>query len=324
MVERWYNRLEETNVKPLQSQNQEAVEDAIWQRLTDSNLVPAPEARIIQHPASFWQASPLKWIAAILVLGVAFQLLYQTKQLQRLFRSSSAAVASSWTLRENNTRQTQKFVLPDGSRIVLHPGSSLQYATAFAGAKRRVFLEGEAFFDVHKNPKRPFLVFTKQVVTTVLGTSFRVKAYASSNEASVAVREGKVAVQARKGAKLDATPARPAATGVLLLPNEQVVYSTTSTQLKKRLVAKPVLLQPQPFAFEERPVTEVLSALEQAYGVDIVYDKVKLAGCTVSISFDNESLFEKLGLLCKSMGTSYTLASTQVVFHSVGCGLNHK
>lgn len=324
LVERWYDRLEEAEVKKLQSQNKEAVEGAIWQRLEHNNSVPTPETRIVQHPASFWQASPLKWIAAILVLGLAFQLLFQTKQFRRLIGSSKAPVANGWTLRKNQTQQTQRFALPDGSRIVLHPGSSLHYATAFAGPKREVYLEGEAFFEVHKNPKRPFLVFTKQVVTTVLGTSFRVKAYAGSREASVAVREGKVAVQARRGAKLDATPARPATTGVLLLPNEQVIYSKASSQLKKQLVATPALLLPQPFEFEERPVTEVLAALEQAYGVDIVYDKKKLAGCTVSISFDNESLFEKLSLLCKSMGTSYTIADAQIVFHSVGCELNNK
>lgn len=91
---------------------------------------------------------------------------------------------------------------------------------------------------MHKNPARPFLVFTSQVVTTVLGTSFDVKAYPGSPQALVAVREGKVSVQPRQAAELDATPTHPAKAGVLLLPNQQVVYSVASHQLKKELVDK--------------------------------------------------------------------------------------
>nr|WP_262904646.1 FecR domain-containing protein [Hymenobacter lucidus] len=229
------------------------------------------------------------------------------------------ASVDGWLQQTNQTRQVQYFRLPDSSRISLHPGSSLRYRTALAGARREVHLEGEAFFQVSKNPRRPFLVFTKQVVTTVLGTSFRVKAYTAGQDASVAVLEGKVAVQAREGAQLDASPAHPAALGVLLLPNQQVVYSAARRRLKKELVDRPVVLAPQPFEFEARPVAEVLGALEKAYGVAIVYDKAKLANCTVSITFYDEPLFEKLGLLCKSLGAYYTLSDANIIIHSEGC-----
>nr|WP_262905313.1 FecR family protein [Hymenobacter nitidus] len=228
------------------------------------------------------------------------------------------ASVDGWLQQTNPTQQVQYFRLPDSSRISLHPGSSLRYRTALAGPRREVHLEGEAFFEVSKNPRRPFLVFTKQVVTTVLGTSFRVKA-AAGQDASVAVLEGKVAVQAREGAQLDASPAHPAALGVLLLPNQQVVYSAARRHLKKELVDRPVVLAPQPFEFEARPVAEVLGALEKAYGVDIVYDKAKLANCTVSITFYDEPLFEKLGLLCKSLGAYYTLSDASILIHSEGC-----
>jgi transmembrane sensor len=63
----------------------------------------------------------------------------------------------------------------------------------------------------------------------------------------------------------------------------------------------------------------VFAALEKAYGVPIHYDQQRLAGCTVSITFYDEPLFEKLGLLCKSLGAYYTLADTQITIHSTGC-----
>ncbi|WP_125917104.1 FecR family protein [Hymenobacter coccineus] len=319
MVERWYTQLGAAKLVAQPLPDQEAVEGAIWQRLQQAGVGSGPKIRTMPPPAAFWRRPKLRWAAAALAtLGLGALLPYATHRAAPPLQVG-VTTEQGWTRRTNATRQVQVFQLPDSSLVTLHPGSSLRYATAFLGPKRAIYLEGEAFFKVSKNPARPFLVFTKQVVTTVLGTSFRVKAYAGSNEASVAVREGKVAVQARKDADLEATPAHPAVTGVLLLPNQQVVYSATSRHLKKELVDKPVVLVPQAFEFEERPVTEVLAALEKAYGVHMVYDKAKLAGCTVSITFYNEPLFEKLGLLCKSLGAYYQLSDAEIIIHSTGC-----
>ncbi|UOQ52363.1 FecR family protein [Hymenobacter cellulosivorans] len=316
LVEHWYDRLEQADGQVLPAQNQAEVEQAIWARLLQNRRPVKPAPRVV----AMWPSTPWRWAAALALLAVSLGLLMlATSRLRTPAQLNQVASANGWLLRTNPTQQVQYFRLPDSSRISLHPGSSLRYRTALAGPRREVHLEGEAFFQVSKNPERPFLVFTKQVVTTVLGTSFRVKAYAAGKDASVAVREGKVAVQAREGAQLDASPAHPAALGVLLLPNQQVVYSAAQRRLKKELVDRPVVLAPQPFEFEARPVAEVLGALEKAYGVDIVYDKAKLANCTVSITFYDEPLFEKLGLLCKSLGAHYTLSDATILIHSEGC-----
>ncbi|MBJ6108437.1 FecR domain-containing protein [Hymenobacter sp. BT523] len=316
VVERWYDRLEQAEGPALRTQNQEEIEQAIWARLM-SKRAAKPEPRVV----AMWSSAPLRWAAvlALLAFGIGW-LVFSTSRFTKPSQQNTVATTNGkWTRRSNQTQQVQAFQLPDSSRISLHPGSSVRYTTAFAGPRREVHLVGEAFFQVSKNPRRPFLVFTKEVVTTVLGTSFRVKAYADGKEASVSVREGKVSVQAREGAQLDASPAHPAAAGVVLLPNQQVVYSASQRRLKKELVDRPVVLAPQPFEFEERPVVEVLAALEKAYGVDIVYDKATLANCTVSITFYDEPLFEKLGLLCKSLGAYYTLADASILIHSPGC-----
>ncbi|PJJ47800.1 FecR family protein [Hymenobacter chitinivorans] len=316
LVEHWYDQLEQVEGPALLAQNQAEVEQTIWARLRQNRRLVKPEPRVVP----MWQSSPVRWAAALVLLAVSIGLLMLTiNRLPVPAHLTPVASANGWLQQTNQTRQVQYFRLPDSSRISLHPGSRLRYHTALAGARREVYLEGEAFFQVSKNPQRPFLVFTNQVVTTVLGTSFRVKAYTAGQDASVAVLEGKVAVQARAGAQLDASPAHPAAQGVLLLPNQQVVYSAARRRLKKELVDRPVVLAPQSFEFEARPVAEVLGALEKAYGVDIVYDKAKLASCTVSITFYDEPLFEKLGLLCKSLGAYYTLADANIIIHSEGC-----
>jgi transmembrane sensor len=321
-VAQWYSQLQEpaTDAPLLPTPDQQAVQAAIWQRLRLAPAAPVARPRERHLVPDFWQKPQLRWAAGLglLVLGLGGLLPY-ARHWQAASPPTASTTAAGWTSHRNATRQVQVFQLPDASRVTLQPGSSLRYTTALAGARREVYLEGEAFFQVHKNPARPFLVFTKQVVTTVLGTSFDVKAYPGRAQALVAVREGKVSVQASETAQLDATPLHPAKAGVLLLPNQQVVYSVASHRLKKELVDKPLVLVPQAFEFEERPVTEVLTALEKAYGVPIRYDKQKLAGCTVSITFYDEPLFEKLGLLCKSLGAYYTLADTHIIIHSAGC-----
>jgi transmembrane sensor len=321
-VAQWYEQLHQqaAQAPPLPSQHQQAVEAAIWQRLRLDPITPAETTPRVRRLTANLRRPQLRWVAGLglLVLGLGGLLPYIRHQ-----PAASGATATTldhgWTRHRNVTQQAQLFQLPDASHVTLQPGSSLRYSSALAGARREVYLEGEAFFQVHKNPARPFLVFTNQVVTTVLGTSFDVKAYPGRAQALVAVREGKVSVQARETAQLDATPTHPAKAGVLLLPNQQVVYSVASHQLKKELVDKPAVLVPQVFEFEERPVAEVLATLEKAYGVPIHYDQQKLAGCTVSITFYDEPLFEKLGLLCKSLGAYYTLADTQITIHSTGC-----
>ncbi|UOR06601.1 FecR domain-containing protein [Hymenobacter aerilatus] len=321
VVERWYDRLDEMEGLQLPGQNQEAVEDAIWNRLATQNIPVAADTKVVQHPATWWQTPTLRVAAALVLMAVVLGLLWPT--VRRTWTPAppiATTIANGWTQQINTAQCPYGLRLPDGSRVTLHPGSSLRYPTALAGPRREVHLVGEAYFQVSKNPNRPFLVLTNQVVTTVLGTSFRVKAYRNAAHASVAVREGKVSVQTSANADLSATPKHPAATGVLLLPNQQAVYSANEPQLKKELVPQPAVLAPQPFEFEERPVAEVLTALEKAYGVDIMYDRATLAHCTVSITFYDEPLFEKLNLLCKSLGASYTLSTdAQILLHSKGC-----
>jgi len=319
-VAAWYEQLHQVAAAPAPLPSQPAVEAAIWERLRLAPVAPPaakPTPRLQRLTRDLWKQPPLRWAASLGLLALSLGLPYAWHWWPAA--PVAASTEHGWTYYRNTTQQVQQVQLPDASRVTLQPGSRLRYAAALAGPRREVYLEGEAFFQVHKNPQRPFLVFTSQVVTTVLGTSFNVKAYPGQAQALVAVREGKVAVQLRATAQLDVTPTHPAKLGVLLLPNQQVVYSVASHYLKKELVDKPAVLVPQAFEFEERPVAEVFAALEKAYGVPIRYDRQKLAGCTVSITFYDEPLFEKLGLLCKSLGAYYTLADTQITIHSTGC-----
>ena len=322
LVEQWSNQLGMPENLVLSRAEYEQVRAAMWRQIEyltrDVNVNPADATRVLQHPASFWQTPVVRWVAAasVLIGGGLAVVLPQNRQ----SATATSTATIGWLQHRNTGKQAQLFTLADSSRVTLYPGSSLQYRPGLAGSRREVRLKGEAFFQVAKNPARPFLVYTTQLVTTVLGTSFRVKAYAGQDN-EVAVQEGRVSVQIRRGAELSATPARPAARGVVLLPNQQVAYAAlTPSLLRKNLVAKPVILTPQVFTFEKQPVSKVLQALEKAYGVDILYDQSKLANCTVTVTFYQESLYEKLDILSKALGASYSPTdNASILFNSNGC-----
>ncbi|MDF7815064.1 FecR family protein [Hymenobacter sp. YC55] len=324
LVELWSNQLGAPENVRLPRSEHEQVRVAMWRQIehltNDANENVAPTGRVLQHPASFWHAPVVRWVAAVLLLIGAALVAVLPHKWQSETATSASTAASSWVQHRNAGKQVQLLTLADNSRITLYPGSSLQYKSGLAGPRREVKLKGEAFFQVAKNPARPFLVYTDQLVTTVLGTSFRVKAYAGRKN-EVAVHEGRVSVQIRQGAELSATPVRPATRGVVLLPNQQVEYSALAPRpLRKKLVANPLVLAPLTLTFEKQPVSKVLEALEKSYGVDIAYNQSKLINCTITVTFYQESLYEKLDMLCTALGASYSPTdNARIQFDSNGC-----
>ncbi|MGN7886405.1 FecR family protein [Dyadobacter endophyticus] len=224
----------------------------------------------------------------------------------------------------NNTRQAMRIRLDDGSTVTLEPGSFLRYPSHFSGNKREVFLTGEAFFDITRQPQRPFLVVTDRIVTRVLGTSFRVKAFGGKSNVSVTVRTGKVSVFSR--AKANASP-KELDNAVVLVPNQRAVFYPAEARLVKTLAENPVLLTPengQPdFNFVDTPLPEVFARLSKAYGVDFVYDDDVLGGCTLTARLGTESLYEKLALISEVTHARHEVIDGQVVIDSRGCKPAH-
>ena len=90
-------------------------------------------------------------------------------------------------------------ILSDGTRVWVNSGSRLVYAPVFKGKSREVFLEGEAYFEVAKDEKKPFFVRTNAFNVKVYGTKFDVQAYQQNNEYNTILIEGKVSLQVNNG-----------------------------------------------------------------------------------------------------------------------------
>ncbi|WP_449435350.1 FecR family protein [Pedobacter steynii] len=85
--------------------------------------------------------------------------------------------------------------MSDGTKVKLNAGSTFTYPEVFSASSREVTLKGEGFFEVQKNPKRPFLVHTDKFIVKVLGTVFNVKAYATDKKVETTLLSGKILVE---------------------------------------------------------------------------------------------------------------------------------
>lgn len=294
-----------------------------------------PEQATIERSSSLRVLMPY-WPAAAAVLLVIIGLAwFFTAKRYQLFEPDAQQVyhdlveqAKEPLLEVYNAEDSPKLVvLSDESSVLLQKGSRLSYPKSFEGLpQREVYLSGEAFFEVSKNPEKPFFVYANELVTKVLGTSFTIKAYSNDKKVVVMVKTGKVTVYANKETSVQ--PTETAATrstvGVVLTPNQQIYYNRSDAQLLKVLVQRPALqdlddAQFLSFEFDDTPLSKVFQLLEQAYGVDIVYDEELLANCPLTASLTDEPLFEKIKLICLSIDAQYEIIDAQIVLSAKGC-----
>ena len=118
--------------------------------------------------------------------------------------------------------------LPDGTKVWVNQNTEIEYPAEFSADERTVVLKGEAFFEVEKDPSRPFIISSENITTTVLGTSFNIKAY-HGHAPQVDVRTGKVKVESENNT-------------VYLERGDAAVYMSTSESVKKQ---KALVLEPQ-------------------------------------------------------------------------------
>jgi ferric-dicitrate binding protein FerR (iron transport regulator) len=229
-------------------------------------------------------------------------------------------VARKHLVERTNTSEVPVVLsLPDSSRITLMPQSRISYAENInTTALRDVYLLGEAFFQVTKNPHRPFRVFANEIVTKVLGTSFTIRSFEHDTSIRVIVRTGKVSVYAQASATDSGKKSE-----IILTPNQQLVYEKSAQKFQKILLDNPVMIVPpvmeQSMVYDDAPLEKVFNDLSKAYGINIVCDSDAVEKCTVTADLKNEPFYHKLDLVCRAIGARYELIDGQVVIESAGC-----
>lgn len=117
----------------------------------------------------------------------------------------------------------EKVNLPDGSSVWLNSGSTLIYPSTFSSSKRGVYLMGEGFFDVAKDPEHPFVVNTGSLKIQVLGTSFNVSAYPDDSQIKTTLESGLLKVVLQNDTTMS----------YYLEPNNQLVYTLPTNKVER-------------------------------------------------------------------------------------------
>lgn len=215
----------------------------------------------------------------------------------------------------NNTSTKSKIVrFADGSLAVLKPKSKIKYPRRFTGSTRTVHLEGEAFFEIQKNHNQPFLVISQDMVTQVVGTSFTVKAFGNETEFKVIVNTGKVKVYRKTEAQ------KQLEKSIMLIPHQQAVYSKAIKVIKRDTVQTKLLLATeianQSFTLNKVKLNEVIAKLEEAYHVQINYDKAQLGELTLTAQLADLPLDQKVELVCKAINANCNFSNGEIYISS--------
>jgi transmembrane sensor len=330
LVEQWYDLLDEGHEHG-QSEDQDELARRLWERIEAATGIdrvgePSVKKSNVVRLAVRWSA------AAAILLAVFTGWWFVRKpgvdrtlpEAERVLGSTESDLISH----TNDSDGTELLTLSDGTRVTVYPGSSLTYSSRFSKGRRDVYLNGEAFFDVARDPLNPFYVHSGGVTTRVLGTSFKIKPLDGGGRVEVSVRTGKVEVFETDGGERAGNP-MPGKTmnGVVLTPNQRAIYHKENGLFEATVVPTPLPLKDEDlqgktvtaFVFSDTPLKEVLQAMEKAYGIEIILDNEALSRCPFSGDISQQDLFEKLDIVNKALGTHYEVKGTRILIKGEGC-----
>ncbi len=275
---------------------------AQWQQLAaqlppDTAVPEAPEGKRIPFRPGPW----LVRVAAAVALLVAAWL-----------------GANRWADRAPHlvTQQTpagakKQCTLPDGTVVWLNGESRLSYPKAFAGASREVSLTGEAFFEVKRDPARPFVIRAGRTLTRVLGTSFNLRAEPGSDGVTVTVVSGKVGF----------APADRPARQVLLTAGMRGNYLPAADSVYAGPQRDPNVLawRSNKLVFKDTPLREMLPLLQKQYGVPVEAADPAVLNCLFTSTFEDTPLAEVLEAVALALDLQYVYRGGKYLLTGKGC-----
>ena len=198
------------------------------------------------------------------------------------------------------------YFLPDSSQVSLNRNSRLQFRNGLKGKKRELWLEGEAFFDVKRNPEKPFVIHIGNNLVEVLGTAFNVKEDANKQSIELNVERGKVRFKSNDIAR-----------SLIVEKGEAISYNRKKKELIKLTETNLNYLswKTRIFKFNETLLSEVVAYLESAYDKKIIIRSKDLEELKFSASFNNQSLEKVLKVIALSLNIELKYVNETIELH---------
>jgi transmembrane sensor len=321
-IRSWYEsfELDQDDVSSLSEDEREAFKILMWNSI-GSHIKDAENDNIFQL-RKLWSTrfrSVIYWVtSSAAVLLILFLVKYKVPSQNPVPENNEKVMVT------NTSNTIRKVILSDSSMVWISPKSTLTYLKVFDKQKREVTLRGEAFFEVTKDHKRPFSIYTGNIMTKVWGTSFRIRSYTEDKTTKVDVVTGKVSVsvtgQKKKNKVLNAaSQTNDLNAGVMLLPNQGAVYDKQLDHLQKNKEVKDVSIdmwKKMSLSFNNTPIKEVFAVLNKSFHVHISSSDEKINSDYLKADFTNENLPAIMEILEKTLDVSYSVHGSEFVLES--------
>lgn len=220
-----------------------------------------------------------------------------------------------------------RLLLPDGSVVWLNSGSRISYPVNFTDSLREVELEGEAYFDVAKDPGHPFIVHTRDINIKVLGTAFNVKCYPGDNKTEATLIRGLVQVSRNGGSRQEVLLLHPHEKVVVKRVQEDISANTSEPlpiavpdkmmvkHLKKNATDTSVVETAWVYnklVFDGEDFREISDEMERWFNVKISFNDSTVAGYRFHARFENENINDVLSALRLSLPFTFKINNNEV------------
>lgn len=257
----------------------------------------------------YWLASG---IAASFV--IFFSVFFQSDFTNKL---ELASIPRNGVETKNNANSLQKITLPDGSHVLLGKNAHIVVAENFGVKTRTVYLTGEAFFTITKNEKIPFFVHVDNLITEVIGTSFKISKPTSDKLIEVSVKTGKVSVYTHDQKSMNKS------NGVIITPNQKAVFNIISRTINESIVDVPQVIlhniKKTDFEFDDVNVSGIFKKMQQFYGIEIIQVNANINLCVFTGDLNGLDMFKQLDFICSSINASYEVRGSSIFISGEGC-----
>ena len=319
LVKKWYRSFEHNSdyISGISLAEEKELEEKIYNHILNNIGEPAGEEEPVERPGRYiirrWYA--IAGVAAAIVISVTSYLLVTYRE--QKIKEIQLANVSTREIQDitNNSNEIYKVVLPDNSAVWLKPNSEITFPKAFDSRSRIVSISGECFFEVTKNPERPFIINSRSIITKVWGTSFLVRDNYRSNTAEVSVLTGKVSVSI-KTAYNSVQPSLELEKGeVMLYPHQKAIYLIDQHVLQPVVANNEGSLQLWKrvnLSFDNRPLHEIIPILNSKFHVHITVKDNKLNHYILNADLTGFNLPDVLQALKKSLNISYEISDSDI------------
>lgn len=303
-AKQWYNAIDDNVASDVfdSAEKKEQLKLEIYDRVQEEirshnhslSIAPDQEAKV--RPLYQVMLRIAAAVALVTTLGV---LVYQYKWKQ--------TEGPEWVTYQTGPAQFKKITLPDSSVVYLHANSMLRAPESFYSDVRELDLVyGQSFFEVKKNPQKPFVVHSHEIETRVLGTSFNIKAYQQEDYIAVTVNTGKVAVGEHRNNSL--------ITLDKLVPDEELIFDRPNKTFLKQKVdaAANVAWKDGVLVLQDATYEDVKAQLENWYGMPVELLGEQNGECLFTARFSKMQLTHTLESLKQINSFSYEIREGKI------------